>query len=83
MSSHSKVQSSKTLFGSRLREAQREAGISNRELAQAMDISESLLGKWKRGDSHPSFENAARLAQTLAKPLDFFTQPLAEQQAAA
>jgi transcriptional regulator with XRE-family HTH domain len=74
MSGQFKVQSSKTLFGSRLGEAQREAGISNRELAQAMDISESLLGKWKRGDSHPGFENAARLARALDKPLDFFTE---------
>lgn len=76
MSGQSKRRPSKTVFGSRLREAQTASGMSNRELAQAMGISESLLGKWKRGDGHPGFENAARLARTLDRPLDFFTQPL-------
>lgn len=59
-------------FAARLREAQADAGLSNRELAQRLDISESLLGKWRRGDNHPTFGNIVLLAGILEKPLDFF-----------
>ncbi len=39
--------------------------MSNMELAQALGISESLLGKWRRGDSKPSLDNAVGLAGQL------------------
>lgn len=73
MTGQSKAKPPKTIFAARLRTAQLEADISNRALAQTLDISESLLAKWKRGDGHPSFQNAERLARALDKPLDFFT----------
>ena len=75
MSSHTQRQPSKTYFGSRLRDAQGDAGLSNRQLAIAADISESLLGKYKRGDSTPGLEIASRLARAVGKPLEFFAEP--------
>jgi transcriptional regulator with XRE-family HTH domain len=69
------------LFATRLREAQKEAGLSNRQVARDADISESLLGKYRRGESVPGLANAAKLAAAVGKPLDYFA-PDAEEIAA-
>lgn len=59
-------------FARCLRDAQAEAEMSNRELAHDADISESLLGKYRRGESTPGLEIASRLARALGKSLDYF-----------
>lgn len=61
------------IFATRLREAQKEAGLTNRQVARDADISESLLGKYRRGESIPGLANAAKLAAVVGKPLDYFT----------
>lgn len=66
--------SSKTFFGARLAEAQKEAELSNRELAYRMDIPESQLAKYKRGDVHPRWKTAERFSEVLEKPLDYFSE---------
>ena len=44
-------------LGDRLRDALRNAGMTQRELARALDLSEQSVGNWIGGRSRPSAAN--------------------------
>lgn len=68
-------------FATRLRDAQAEAELTNSQMARRADISESMLGKYRRGEVVPGLANAAKLAAAVDKSLDYFIEP--EEAAAA
>lgn len=53
------------VFGQRLAERRRAAGLSQQELADRFGTSASAIGKYERGRMKPSIEAAARLAALL------------------
>lgn len=55
-----------------LRSAQAGALLSNRELAQALEITERLLGKWRSGEGIPSWPNLVRLGKALDRDPAWF-----------
>ena len=57
---------------SRLRVARRRQSLTKQALASAAGISRQALTAIETGDSVPSAATVAKLAQTLAFPLDFF-----------
>lgn len=69
------------VFARNLKIAQAEAGLSNREVANALGVSESLLGKWRRGDGKPSVDNAVALAQLVGRPVEWLNTDHVERQA--
>lgn len=71
------------IFAQNLRKAQAEAGLSNREVAQALEVSESLLGKWRRGAGKPDLGNAVALARLLGRSVEWFAQDHDEEPVAA
>jgi transcriptional regulator with XRE-family HTH domain len=60
-------------FAENLRVAQAEANLTNQQVAHALGISESLLGKWRRGASKPSVDNAVALAKIVGRPVEWLT----------
>lgn len=63
-----------TIFSRNLKRAQAEAGLANRQLANILGISESLLGKYRRGSVQPGLDNAIKLAEVLGRPVEWFTE---------
>ena len=53
------------VFGQRLAERRRAAGLSQQELADRFGTSPSTIGKYERGQMKPSIEAAAGLARAL------------------
>ena len=52
-------------FPARLQRLRRAAGLSQADLARAVDASRDIIGKYERGSHSPSAESAVRLARAL------------------
>jgi transcriptional regulator with XRE-family HTH domain len=57
-------------FGRALKARREAAGLTQRELAEAVDIAEKYLSRIEMGIATPSLPVAARLARELASGLD-------------
>lgn len=62
----------KRFDGHRIRQARKELGLSQSELARLADIGEQNIGRWERGHHRPELDSLARLADVLQKPVDYF-----------
>ena len=61
--------------GKRLRHLRRRRGLTQRELAQACDLSANAVGLIERGESSPSVSTLQRLALALEVPIaELFTE---------
>ena len=49
-----------------------EKGLSQAELAEALDVSRQAISRWEVGTSVPSMENLMRLSKLYEVPLDAF-----------
>ena len=58
-------------FGKRLHALRRDRGWSQPDLAEKVDTSGPIIGRYERGDMTPSIEVAARLATALGVTLDY------------
>jgi transcriptional regulator with XRE-family HTH domain len=52
-------------FGKQLTECRKQAGLSQKDLAKAMNTSHSVIGKYERDEMVPSIEAAKKLAVLL------------------
>ena len=57
-----------TPLGGRIREARRNAGLSQEKLAEQIGVSRQAVTKWEAGQAAPSTENLLRLAEALHRP---------------
>jgi transcriptional regulator with XRE-family HTH domain len=64
--------------GELIREARRRAGISQRELAQRMHTTQSVVARWESGATAPSFETVVRTVRACGFELDVHLLPLDE-----
>lgn len=56
----------------RLREARAGARLTVRQLADQSGVTERTAARWLAGDTSPSYELLARVAQATGKPLSWF-----------
>lgn len=52
----------KQQIGARLRLARAAAGLSQKDMAEALMVSRQVISKWERGDSAPTVPQLAELA---------------------
>jgi transcriptional regulator with XRE-family HTH domain len=64
-----------TEFGARLDEAQRERGVSNRELARMLKAQDSRVHTLKHKCARPQAATLAKIAKALDKPEEYFLAP--------
>jgi len=71
-----KLESNKSLFGVRLREARLRANIPQDKLGVAIGLDETTasarISRYETGVHEPAFETAARLAKALGVPTAYF-----------
>ncbi len=58
-------------FAARLNKARENAGLSQRELAEAIDAHYNRVGEWTRGERWPNIKHLAALADTLHVEIDW------------
>lgn len=58
-------------FASRLKNIRIEKGLKREELAQKIDTSAAIIGRYERGDRTPSIEIAQKIANALEVSLDY------------
>ncbi len=63
-------------IGERIKVARRAAGLSQRKLAEAVDVSAMAISKYERGLDVPSSAVLLRLAQALGVKTEYFLRPL-------
>jgi transcriptional regulator with XRE-family HTH domain len=66
---------SKEALGRYLAQLRRDAGLAQRECAQALGVSDRAVSKWETGSAFPGMETLVRLADLYRVPLaDLFAQ---------
>jgi transcriptional regulator with XRE-family HTH domain len=64
----------KRLFGERVRELRKAAGLTQEELASVSKLDRSYVGCVERGERNLSFETICRLAEAIGvSPAEFFS----------
>lgn len=58
-------------IGNKITELRKAKGWSQAELAEAVEASRDIIGKYERNDNSPSIEMAIKLAQVFDVSLDF------------
>jgi transcriptional regulator with XRE-family HTH domain len=58
-------------FGEKLKEARKEAGLSQEQFAEKMSVSRSAIAKWESDKGMPDVNNLKMMAQLLGVSLDY------------
>ncbi len=68
-------------IGRRLQLAREEAGLSQEQLAAKIGCSQSSLSNYEKGRRRLYLAQLEKIAEELQKPMDYFMQPLTEDDA--
>ena len=61
-------------FGEKLKEARKDAGLSQEQFAEKLSVSRSAVAKWEAGGGMPDINNLKAMAQLLVNvSADFIT----------
>ena len=58
-------------FGKKLKEARKEAGLSQEQFAEKLSVSRSAVAKWEAGGGMPDINNLKAMAQLLDVSIDY------------
>ena len=59
------------LPGARIAEARNAAGVSQRDFAETIGVSQPLVSQWERGHRMPTVPDLVRVADELGRSLDW------------
>ncbi len=59
-------------FGEKLRQARKAANMTQKELAQAVELKHNAVSNWEKGISSPDPDTIRRLCEILRMPPNFF-----------
>ena len=74
-----------TVLGSRIRQARRQAGLSQSQLALKIGAHVTSISDWERGVNEPSVRHMTSIAEATEQSLDWFVEsrsPFLEPEAA-
>jgi len=66
-------------IGMRIQQAREELGITQQELAARLGCTQAALSNYELGKRRLYLANLERIANALAKPLSYFTEPAADE----
>ena len=61
-------------IGKRLKKARKEIGLSQRQLAKALRLSDKTISAYEVGRSTPSFDTIRKISKIIHKPITYFDQ---------
>lgn len=59
-------------LGQKIRKARKEVGLSQKQLAGYLKLSDKAISAYEVGRATPSFEILSRIGQTVHKPINYF-----------
>lgn len=59
------------MFSLRLKELREKMGLSQRDLAEEIGVSQGTIGNWESGTREPNFETVRKLAEYFSVSTDF------------
>lgn len=59
-----------TTLGAKIAELRKNKGMTQRDLAQKMHVTDKAVSKWERNASRPDIDSIAILAETLDTPVE-------------
>jgi repressor LexA len=59
------------MFGSRIKELRKRKNISQKEMADALNVAQSTVGNWEGGIREPSFEMLQNIASFFSVSIDY------------
>jgi transcriptional regulator with XRE-family HTH domain len=76
MDNNDKVGKQETLriLSERIRDARKEAHLSQAALAHAIGVSDKSVSAYEKGRSQPPFEKLKKIAQSTRRPIAYFTE---------
>jgi transcriptional regulator with XRE-family HTH domain len=63
-----------TLLGSRIRQARRQSGLSQSQLAAKIGAHVTSVSDWERGVNEPSVRHMTSIAEATEQKLDWFVE---------
>jgi transcriptional regulator with XRE-family HTH domain len=66
-------------IGIKIHSAREELGITQKELATRLGCTQAALSNYELGKRRLYLANLERIARALAKPLSYFTEPVADE----
>lgn len=61
-------------LGSAIRKARKQAGLSQKELAQVLSVSDKAVSSYEVGRAMPSLQTLQTLGRVVNKPLSYFDE---------
>ena len=58
-------------FGEKIQALRKDAGLSQEELAEKLDVSRQAISKWERGAGYPETEKLVRMSRLFGVSLDY------------
>ncbi|MDO5042200.1 MAG: helix-turn-helix transcriptional regulator [Slackia sp.] len=63
-----------TTLGAKIAELRKSRGMTQRDLAQKMHVTDKAVSKWERNASRPDIDSITLLAETLGTPVEELLQ---------
>ncbi len=61
-------------IGKRVKKARRELGLSQKQLAKALKLSDKTISSYEVGRAVPSFDTICKISKIVHKPIIYFDQ---------
>ena len=58
----------------RIKQARKDAGLSQRDLGRAIKVSDKTISAWEVGRAEPSLDTLEEIAEALNKPVVYFVK---------
>lgn len=58
----------------RFRQVRKSKGLTLKQVAQSVGISENLIGKYERGERNPKIETSIKLADYYSVPIEYLVE---------
>ena len=63
---------SRSNIGNRIRKARKEIGISQKQLAKILSVSDKAVSSYEVGRTTPSFNTIRKISKVVHKPISYF-----------
>lgn len=60
------------MYGKRIRQARKEKGLTQKQLAEKVSVHQNAIGEYERGEVIPSFAVMVKISEVLDISLDWF-----------
>lgn len=69
---YTQVSAFSKLLGEKIKNARREQGLSQKSLAEALEVSDKAISSYEVGRTTPSLETLEKMSTIVKKPLAYF-----------